>query len=99
MLYFSCDLCGCQLHEERFVVKMEVYAPFDPEEFDESDLEEDNLQLVAEELDAMELSGETELDDGGTRTLRYDLCPQCRKKFLRDPLGRKSSRRMFFSEN
>lgn len=99
MLYFSCDVCGCQLGEQRFVVKMEVFTPFDPEDFDEEDLDQDNLQLIAEELNEMELTGQTEIDDFATRKMRYDLCPRCRQKFLRDPLGQNSTRRMYFSEN
>ena len=99
MLYFSCDLCGCQLGDERFVVKMEVFAPFDPEEIDESDLDADHLQAVSEELQLQDLTGETHLEDVSTRKMRFDLCPACRKKFLRDPLGRDALRRLYFSEN
>jgi len=99
MLYFSCDLCGCQLNETRFVVKMEVFAPFDPEQIDETDLDADHLQAISEELEEMELSGDLELEDYSTRKLRFDLCPECRKRFLRDPLGRDTGRRLYFSEN
>lgn len=98
MLHFSCDLCGRQLGEQRFVVKMEVFASFDPEEIGETDLEHDNLQAVSE---ALELGGPEldSLDDCSSRRLRYDLCPKCREKFLQDPLGREAKHRLFFSEN
>ncbi|MFQ5732521.1 MAG: hypothetical protein ACE5KM_11290 [Planctomycetaceae bacterium] len=99
MLHFSCDLCGRQLGERRFIVKMEVFASFDPEEIDESDLELDHLQAVSQELEAIDLTGAHDLDDCSTRALRYDLCPNCREKFLRDPLGRDAFRRLNFSEN
>ena len=99
MLHFSCDLCGRQLGERRFVVKMEVFASFDPEDIDESDLELDHLQAISQELETLDLTVEHDVDDCATRSLRYDLCPNCREKFLRDPLGRDSFRRLNYSEN
>ena len=33
------------------------------------------------------------------RELRYDLCPECRKKFVRDPLGKEAAQKFDFSEN
>jgi hypothetical protein len=30
---------------------------------------------------------------------RYDLCPHCRKKFARDPLGKEAAQKFDFSEN
>ena len=32
MLHFSCDLCGRPLSDRRYVVKLEVFAAFDPDE-------------------------------------------------------------------
>ena len=99
MLHFSCDLCGRHLGDRRFVVKMEVFASFDPEDIHESDLELDHLQAISEELNECDLSGEQQLEDCSTQTRRFDLCPNCRVKFLRDPLGRDAVRRLNFSEN
>lgn len=99
MLHFSCDLCGCHLDEHRFVVKMEVYAPFDPEEIDEADLDQDHLQSISEELEEFEITGELGIEDCSSQQMRFDLCPNCRKRFLRDPLGRDAVRRLNFSEN
>ena len=99
MLHFSCDLCGQQLGEQRFVVKMEVYPAFDPEEIDESDLDCDHLQEVSDIIAEMEATGNFELEDCGSKYLRFDLCPGCKQEFLKDPLGRDALRRMNFSEN
>ena len=96
MLHFSCDLCGRQLGDQRFVVKMEVFATFDPEAIEELDLELDNLQAVSQEL---ELGGADNVEDCSTRQLRFDLCSKCREKFLQDPLGQKNKHRLNFSEN
>jgi hypothetical protein len=99
MLHFSCDLCGRQLGDRRYVVKLEVFSSFDPEDLDESDLELDHLQAISEELEECELTGDDQLEDLSTQRRRYDLCPRCREKFLRDPLGRDAFRRLNFSEN
>jgi hypothetical protein len=31
--------------------------------------------------------------------MRFDLCPECRKKFLKNPLGREHSKQFDFSKN
>ena len=41
MLRYSCDLCGQPLGERRFVVKLEVYPAYDPEELGQEDLDAD----------------------------------------------------------
>lgn len=97
MLHFSCDLCGCSLDDQRYVIQLEAYPAFDPDEMQADDLDVDHLQVVSETL---EKSGTAdELDDGSTRQFRYDLCPVCYRKFLRDPLGREAVRRLKFSQN
>lgn len=99
MLHFSCDLCGRQLCGSRFVAKLEVYPAFDPEELNEEDLELDNLEEISHAIDEMEASGNFELDDCGTSEFRFDFCPECRRRFLKDPLGRDALRRLNFSDN
>lgn len=99
MLHFTCDLCGRRLGERRFVVKMEVYPAFDPEAFDEDDLDVDHLQEVAEVIEQIEATGQCHVDDCGSKQMRFDLCENCRRKFVRDPLGRENARRLNFSEN
>jgi len=99
MLHFTCDLCGKELGDQRFIVKMEVYPGFDPEEVGEEHLDADHLQEISEILQEMEETGKPQLDDCGTKVFRYDLCPRCHKKFLKDPIGRDALRRLNFSEN
>lgn len=99
MLHFSCDLCGLQLGERRFVVKLEVYPAFDPEEIDEDDLDADHLQKISESIEEMEVTGKDGLEECGTKGFRYDLCPHCYRRFVKDPLGRDALRRVNFSEN
>ncbi len=99
MLHFTCDSCGQQLGDRRFVVKLEVYPAFDPEDFDENDLDADHLHELSEVIQEMEATGNTELEDCSSKAFRFDLCPSCHRKFVKDPLGREALRRLNFSKN
>jgi hypothetical protein len=104
MLHFTCDVCGKELtsggDDHRFVVKMEVYAAHDPAVLTEADLDEDHMeavsQLLREEEDQLV---DPDLHAPQYKNFRYDLCPECHKKFVRDPLGREAAQKFDFSEN
>jgi len=102
MVHFTCDLCGKELDDEdRFIVKIEVFAAREPAEICEADLDTDNLEAVAQQLE--ELEEDTLLESApepASRCYRYDLCPQCRKRYERDPLVvREAAQKFDFSEN
>ena len=99
MLHFSCDLCGKPLGEQRYVVKLEVFPAFDPDAIDEQSLDADHLEEVSEMIVEMEAGGKSELEDCSAKAFRFDLCPRCREKYQKDPLGRDTLRRLNFSEN
>jgi hypothetical protein len=102
MLHISCDLCGKELtitNDPRYVVKMEVFAVHDPAEVTEDDLDEDHMEAVSELLRDEEELADPDVNSPRYKKLRYDLCPDCHKKFLRDPLGRESAQNFDFSEN
>ena len=102
MLHFSCDLCGKELLVEedlRYVAKIEVYAAYDPLEITEEDLEEDHMEEIGELIKQLENMDEQELEDQVYKSFRFDLCPDCHKKFLKDPLSREAARSIDFSKN
>jgi hypothetical protein len=102
MIHYSCDLCKRPLDPEedlRYVVKMDVHMAFNPLDLDgpEADTDHlDDLDEIIEQLD--DLSGEA-IGDEVRQQLRFDLCPECRKKFLDNPLGRKKLEKFNFSQN
>jgi len=101
MVHFTCDLCGKDLttnDERRFVVKIEVYPSFDPTELREDDLDDDPMEAVSQILkrDESLVAG---VDDDKPRGFRFDLCPGCYAKFVKDPLGREVLRTFDFSKN
>ncbi len=100
MIHYSCDMCGdlIQTEEElRYVVKMEVY-PADEEEENEcaEGFKQDMAELNIEEEREVEEGPEDDEDDMEYRTLRFDLCSECHKRYIRDPLFVKSHRSRFF---
>jgi hypothetical protein len=103
MLHVTCDLCGTQLRpgeDHHYVVKIEVFAAQDPAEITEADLDEDHMEAVSELLREMEDNlDDADLTEPAHKHFRYDLCPKCRQKFVRDPLGKETAQKFDFSEN
>ena len=51
-------------------------------------------------LDPMVLEEDSDqIGDDVYQQLRFDLCPECRRRFLKNPLGRENAKILNFSEN
>jgi hypothetical protein len=100
MLHFTCDLCGRELRQgedHHFVVKIEAYAAHDPAEITEEDLDDDHMEAISQLL--RDNDGEDTEVAAARKGFRYDLCPECHTRFLRDPLGREGVQKFDFSKN
>ncbi len=100
MIRYCCDLCKREIDPEedlRYVVKMEIYAALDPLALEEDD--RDHLQEIQDVLERAEDLESDQIGDDVYQQLRFDLCPECRRKFLKNPLGRESTKVLNFSEN
>ncbi len=101
MIHYTCDLCkqeiGCD-DSLRYVVKMEIYAAFDPVVVDDED-DRDHLEEVQEMLDRLDDAEDPNLGEDVYQQLRFDLCPECRRKFSRNPLGRDLGKMFDLSSN
>ena len=101
MIRYSCDLCKRPIdanEDVRYVVKIEVYAALDAS-LDDVDDDRDSLQDVQEMLQRMDEGDSEVTQDEVYQNLRFDLCPECRKKFLERPLGRDAAKQFDFSQN
>ncbi|HEY1066611.1 MAG TPA: hypothetical protein VGE52_10895 [Pirellulales bacterium] len=87
--------------ELRYVVNMEVHPVLEPIAGVEIDPDVDHLEELSEMIDQIDVQNHPDLTDGTTHQLRLDLCPCCRKKFVKNPLAREtiSSNHSTFSEN
>ena len=102
MIRYSCDLCKRELDPQedlRYVVKMEVYAAFDPIASLEEEDDRDHLQEIQDILERIEDSEDDRIGDDVYQQLRFDLCSECRKKFIENPLGREVTKAFGFSDN
>lgn len=102
MIHYTCDLCRRDLDPNtdlRYVVKMEVYAAFDPAASDEEDDDRDHLQEIQDILERLEDADSDRIGEDVYQQLRFDLCPECRKRFVKNPLGREAAKAFGFSAN
>jgi len=102
MVHYTCDMCGKALlldEDVRYVVKIEVYAAYDPIEISDEDLEEDYTEEMNELCEELEHADEQEMEEKVYKTFRFDLCATCHEQFLRDPLAARLKRRMRREQN
>ncbi len=102
MIRYVCDLCKREMDPDEdlhYVVKMEIYAAFDPNVAQEQDDDRDHLQEIQDILERLEQSDSDQVGEDVYQKLRFDLCPECSRKFLRNPLGREAVKALNFSKN
>lgn len=101
MIHHSCDCCKRELDADdlRYVVKMEVYAALDPSASYDQDEDRDHLQEIQEILQRAEDASDPQIGSDVYEQLRFDLCSDCRKRFVKNPLGREVLKQFNFSPN
>ncbi len=85
-----CDACEEPLLVEgnvRYVTKVEVYAAYDPLEITEEDLEQANKETWKKLMEELRDADPEELESQIHVSFQYDLCPKCRRRYVRDPLA------------
>ncbi|MGO9115948.1 MAG: hypothetical protein ACLP9L_42630 [Thermoguttaceae bacterium] len=91
MIRYSCDLCKRDLdprRDLRYVVKVEVFAAMDAAADEDED--NDHLQEIQDILERLENAEDDQIGEEVCQQLRFDLCPECRSKFVKNPLGREN---------
>lgn len=102
MINYNCDMCGKSLvpeEDDRYVVKIEIYAACDSMDVDDEELINDFEEEDEDDDDEVDSLDPDEIDCIEYKTFRYDLCSKCHSMYLQDPLSIKSIRRGRFSEN
>ncbi len=101
MIHFTCDACQRLIDAEkeaRYVVRLEVYEALGDTTASTYD-EADHLQEIEDIIERIDDLSDDQLDDDLYKQVRYDLCPQCRKRFMQNPLGKVNPARFGFSNN
>jgi hypothetical protein len=78
---------------------MEVYAAFDQNPFTEVDSDRDHLQEIQDILQRADDANDEAIGADVYDQMRFDLCTDCRKKFVKHPLGREVNALVEFSNN
>jgi hypothetical protein len=100
MIHYTCDRCKRVIDPEqelRYVVRMEIEAVMDPIYDQEPQDDRDHLLEIDEILERSDDCGE--VSDDVYHKRRYDLCPQCYRKFAANPLAREKKVTLGFSHN
>ena len=101
MIHYICDRCKRQINiadQTRYIVQIDIQSAADHLR-DELDDDVDHLSELHQILEGMAIS---EVDDESSESShhgRYDLCPECHRQFLKNPLGRDAMAVLGFSNN
>jgi hypothetical protein len=101
MLHYTCDSSKREIdpnRELRYVVRVEVYAALDPMEEDADD-ERDHLQEIQDILERIDDADDEQISDDVSHQVRYDMCSECRARYVKNPLGRLALQGLGFSQN
>ena len=101
MIHYSCDRCKQSIeHDElRYVIRLEIAATIDGNDVDDWNDDRDHLMELDEIMEcAASLESELIGQDIHERR-KFDLCPDCYRKYVRNPLGCEVSSPFEFSDN
>src|SRR5262249_1679983 len=90
----TCDHCGKELRaggDHRYVVRIEAYAAHDPAEITEADLDEDHMEALSQTLRELEANEASADLPEPYKNFRFDLCGDCHKKFVQNPLSKEAA--------
>ena len=102
MIHYACDRCKRVIDpqdELRYVIRMEVRAAMDLAETGDDHDDRDHLLEVHEILESVDDLADDEIADDIYQQLRFDLCPECYRRFIKSPVGKERSVEFNFSQN
>ncbi len=85
-------MCGKDLAARgagRYIVRVEVFAAESPIEFAEQDLARDHRAEIRDLIDELSRANPDDIEDQTYRRFRFDLCADCQRGYLKDPLSRR----------
>ncbi len=102
MIHYTCDRCNRIIEADldiRYVVKLETHAAMEPAEPEEMEDDRDHLMEVEEILERMEDCDSPFVGEDIYQRRTYDMCPECYRQFIKNPLGKESAAHVDFSTN
>ena len=100
MIQYICDRCHRKIEaqELRFSVRIQIQAALDPNEA-EMDEDRDHLVELQGILNEMEDADYEEISQTAFQQCNYDLCSDCHRQFVKNPLATDAGANLEFSDN
>ena len=100
MIHFSCDRCRRAITEDelRFTVSIVIQVAAEDEPSDDEMLPEE-MEVLHEVLDELNDEEREEVKQFAYQKQQHDLCLECQREYLANPLGCEPPSRVGFSEN
>ena len=102
MIHYSCDRCQRLIEtddEIRYVVRLEIETKLGDNVFADQEDDRDHLLEIHEILERQEDELESLEDDEVYARKRFDLCAECHKAYVRNPMSQEISKPVDFSQN
>lgn len=103
MIHYTCDRCKRQINtadQTRYVIQIDIQSAAE-EPCSEVEDDIDQLTELHQMLEGMadEHIDTQDNESESSHRGRYDLCPECHRQFLKNPLGRDAVLALGFSNN
>ncbi len=101
MIHYTCDRCKRQISNDgqtRFIVQIDIQTAASDSE-PEYDDDIDQLNELHQILEGMQEPSLGHEEVESSHHGRYDLCPECHRQFMGNPLGRGAVLALGFSNN
>ena len=101
MIHFSCDRCHRAIAEDelRFTVTIEIQVAVEDEPVDSNTLPAAEMEVLHEVLDELNEEEREEVNRFAYQQQQHDLCLECQREYIANPLGCEHPTRVGFSQN
>ena len=101
MIHYSCDRCRRSIdaeHEVRYSVQIEIEANVDSNANGLDD-DRDHLGELNEMLDQLDDDEIEEISQSAYQRRKFDLCEECHRQYVKNPLSMEAPAKLEFSDN
>ncbi len=92
MLKYICDICKKELDDDSLIydLNIEIKAKYKKLEINLKDLLVDHMDEIRELIEKTAGLTAEKLQDDIYKLFSFHLCPACKQRYIKDPLGQKS---------
>ncbi len=90
MIRYECDKCGRRMSADdvqRFIVKIEIYAAASHLDLDAAVEDKEGPGALGRVIESLRRADPDEMEDKTYRGYRFDVCDDCRRALMANPIG------------